>query len=222
MAVPGRRSEYTWYGTRQPEEYKFNFKSFAKIATSVAKTAISMSPAGRLAGLAGAAAGAMGGLAGAAAGAMGGGGAGGGPGGGAGGGPGGGSGPITINNPPVKVNVQISGKDMAASSGVFAEEIGVPGMTNNTETPAAAPTGADEDEDEDEGGGLGFPGGGRSRRRKRDKQPTRKGDKQPTRKGGGRRSKYTEEFSSGPQIEESDSPVLAFALIAIIISLFCD
>jgi len=179
---------------------------------SVAKTAASMTPMGRLAG---AAAGALGGGGGGGGGDGGGTGglAGGGTGGLAGGGPGGGSGPITINNPPIKLNIQLSGKDMAASSGVFSEEIGVPGMTDNTMAPAAAPGAAEGDDDDDDAGG-----GSRRRKNKKRRPPLpvkRKGG------GGGRRSKYTEEFSSGPQLEESDRPLVAFALIAILISLFC-
>ena len=200
MYVPGRQAEYTWYGTRRPEEYKFKFP--LKQVLSVAKTAASMTPMGRAASLASAGLGAAKGLAG---GLGGGGGAGAGapigmPGGG------GGAGAITINNPPIKLNVQVSGKDMAASSGVFSEEIGVPGMTDNTMAPAAAPGAA---EDDDAGGG--------SRRRKKPRRKAGFG-----KKAGGRRSRYTEEFSSGPQLEESDRPLVAFALIAILISLFCD
>jgi hypothetical protein len=31
--------------------------------------------------------------------------------------------PVTVNSPPIKINIQISGKDMAASSGAFGDEI---------------------------------------------------------------------------------------------------
>ena len=43
---------------------------------------------------------------------------------GAPGAPGGGAyAPVTVNSPPIKINIQISGKDMAASSGAFDDEI---------------------------------------------------------------------------------------------------
>ena len=31
--------------------------------------------------------------------------------------------PVTVNTPPIKINIQISGKDMAASSGAFEDEV---------------------------------------------------------------------------------------------------
>jgi len=43
---------------------------------------------------------------------------------GAPGAPGGGAyAPVTVNTPPIKINIQISGKDMAASSGAFDDEV---------------------------------------------------------------------------------------------------
>ena len=257
MYVPGRESAYTWYGTRRPEEYKLSFKKFIGGAMKMAGPIMSMTPMGRLAGLAGGAMGALGGgggaLGGLAAGAgllgagalaakaLGGGGGGGGgggapggmyggmgsPGGSSGGGQAGGSGPITINNPPVKVNIQISGKDMAASSGVFAEEIGVPGMTNNT---MGGGGGGDDGGDDGGGGGGGFFGRGKGTKVKSKVAPARKppARKPPARKppgksgGFGGRRRYTEEFSGSsliPMLEESDAPLLTFAFIAILISL---
>jgi hypothetical protein len=148
------------------------------------------------------------------------------PGGASGGGSAGGSGPITINNPPVKVNIQISGQDMAASSGVFAEEIGVPGMTNNTM--GGDDGGGGGGDDGGGGGGLGglFGGGGSGKdtSTRASRRADRKAAAAPAKSGGfGGRRRYTEEFSGSgiiPQLEESDAPLLTFALIAILISLF--
>jgi hypothetical protein len=163
------------------------------------------------------------------------------PGGSSGGGQAGGSGPITINNPPVKVNIQISGKDMAASSGVFAEEIGVPGMTDNTRGGGGG--GGDDGgggggggDDGGGGGGGGDDGGGGGGGILGRVRGAFGGEG----KGGGfskakgmatagagsiRKGGYTEEFSGSeliPQLEESDAPLLTFALIAILISLLCN
>jgi len=188
-------------------------------AMKLAGPIMSMTPMGKMAGLAGGAMGALGALGGGGGDAGGGGGGGmmgaaGAPGGS--GGPGGGSGPITINNPPVRINVQVSGSDMAASSGVFEEDIGgVPGMTDNT-------VAAHEPEPEPEpepGGGLGsLFGRGKDKKDKKERPPIQvKGGK-----GGRGRGRYTEEFSGGgiiPQLEESDYPLLVFALVAILVSL---
>lgn len=61
--------------------------------------------------------------------------------------------PMTMIAPPVKINIQISGKDMAASSGVFQDdEIGKrqpPGRTTVVE-----PTEAEDEADADGGGGA--------------------------------------------------------------------
>lgn len=66
--------------------------------------------------------------------------------------------PMTMVAPPVKINIQISGKDMAASSGVFGEEqIGKqqpPGRASIT-APKDAKGAADTTEEEDGGGGGG-------------------------------------------------------------------
>ena len=199
---------------------------------------MAMTPMGKLAGLAGGALGALGGGggggiagdvlaagAGAAAGyALGGRGGGGGMMGGAPGGSSGGSGPITINNPPVKVNIQISGKDMAASSGVFAEEIGVPGMTDNT-------MGGGGGGGDDGGGGGGILGSARGAFGGKGKEKSKGGGFSKAKgmatagAGSRRKGRYTEEFSGSeliPQLEESDAPLLTFALIAILISLLCN
>ena len=160
------------------------------------------------------------------------------------GGPGGGSySPISFAPSPIKINIQLSGKDMAASSGVFEEDIGgPPGMTNNTMTATPRPgdeAGGDEaGDDEEEGGGImGMLGkkakpedddetadsgkkGKKGKKDKKDKKPA-KSSKPAKSRGGGKR-RYTEEFSTGgiiPQIEESDVPLITFAIIAILISL---
>ena len=259
MYVPGRDPPGSWiYGGRS-EGYKMSFGKFISSATKLAGPIMAMTPMGKLAGLAGGAMGALGG-----GGAAGGGGgeAGGGGGGGmmgaagapgGSGGPGGGSGPITINNPPVRINVQISGSDMAASSGVFEEDIGgVPGMTDNTVAPGMTDNTVAPQEPEPEpepeqesGGGIGGRAlqakGGKGVRalqanggkgvRALQANGGKGGDGALARaarrsaasagRGGGRR-RYTEEFSGSgviPQLEESDYPLLGFALVAILVTL---
>ena len=139
---------------------------------------------------------------------------------------------------------------MAASSGVFEEDIGGPpgmtnntmsggdpGMTNNTMSGGDPGMTADDDEagDDEEGGGImGMFGkkakpedddetadsGKKGKKDKKDKKPA-KSSKPAKSRGGGKR-RYTEEFSTGgiiPQIEESDVPLITFAIIAILISL---
>jgi hypothetical protein len=159
------------------------------------------------------------------------------------GGPGGGSySPVSISPAPIKINIQLSGKDMAASSGVFEEDIGgPPGMTNNTMAGGdPGMTADDEDEDESSGGGIMGMFGKKAKPEdgdetadygKKAKKPKDKTSKKPGKgakpskaapKPRGRKGRYTEEFSSGgiiPQIEESDIPLITFAIIAILISL---
>jgi hypothetical protein len=72
---------------------------------------------------------------------------------GAPGAPGGGAyAPVTVNSPPIKINIQISGKDMAASSGAFGDEIiGKPAPPGRT---TVADEGATEEEAPSGGGGA--------------------------------------------------------------------
>jgi hypothetical protein len=86
-------------------------------------------------------------------------------------------------------------------------------MTDNT---VAAPEPEPEPEPEP-GGGLGsLFGRGKDKKDKKERPPKQA-------KGGkGGRGRYTEEFSGGgiiPQLEESDYPLLVFALVAILVSL---
>jgi hypothetical protein len=59
--------------------------------------------------------------------------------------------PVTVNTPPIKINIQISGKDMAASSGAFGDEIigKPPGRTT-----FVAPSQEEEEEEAPSGGGA--------------------------------------------------------------------
>jgi len=155
------------------------------------------------------------------------------------GGPGGGSySPISISPAPIKINIQLSGKDMAASSGVFEEDIGgPPGMTNNTmAAPGAEEVEEAEEEDAAPAGGM-FGGmfgkkkaapedvetadsGKKGKKPKKEKKPKKPAKAAPKLRG--RKGRYTEEFSTGgiiPLIEESDVPLITFAIIAILISL---
>jgi hypothetical protein len=228
MYVPGRDPPGSWFYGRR-EKYGFNFKKLIGGAMKLAGPVLSMTPAGALlgkvGGLASGVMGAVGGASGLAegaalvgAGALGarmlGGGSPGGAGGGIGapgGSSGGGSGPISITSPPVKINIQVSGSDMAASSGVFEEDIGTPGITNNTvPEPVTKEEGAP-------GTSPGDGGGKKDRPATRGRQPARGGG--PARGGFGRR-RYTEEFSGGgviPHLEESDIPLLIFAIIATLL-----
>ena len=129
---------------------------------------------------------------------------------------------------------------MAASSGVFEEDIGgPPGMTNNTMAPEPTAPGAeaddadeaDEADEEDGGGGIGGMFGGGGDKTKKAKKPKDKTSKKPGKgakpakgapKPRGKKGRYTEEFSTSgiiPLIEESDVPLITFAIIAILISL---
>jgi hypothetical protein len=107
---------------------------------------------------------------------------------------------------------------MAASSGVFEEDIGgVPGMTDNTVAPQEPEP--EQEPEQESGGGIGGRfGRGKDKKGKKEKQPRQaKGGI-----GGGGRRRYTEEFSGSgviPQLEESDYPLLGFALVAILVTL---
>jgi hypothetical protein len=107
---------------------------------------------------------------------------------------------------------------MAASSGVFAEEIGVPGMTDNTVSGDSTAGGGDAGGDDGGGGGEGHGKAAKAA------FGAAKGAFGAARGKFGR-GKYTEKFSGGglvPQLEESDVPLLTFAIVAILISLLCD
>jgi hypothetical protein len=112
---------------------------------------------------------------------------------------------------------------MAASSGVFEEDIGgVPGMTDNTVAPQEPEP--EPEPEQESGGGIGGRFGrgiggrfGRGKNKKKKQPRQAKGGI-----GGGGRRRYTEEFSGSgviPQLEESDYPLLGFALVAILVIL---
>jgi hypothetical protein len=111
-----------------------------------------------------------------------------------------------------KINIQISGADMSASSGVFSESIG-------------GPSGAAEEEDEEGGGGVlgGLLGGGakapakkkdaKAATKKKDaKAPAKKATKAPARK-----SKFTLEGARVVTGDDIAWALVGFLLVALLI-----
>jgi hypothetical protein len=225
--IPGRDPDpVTWYGAEGYKMKKPNLGGITKALGSVTKLASGVVSQG-MSMMGGGAPG--GGDAGGGAGA-------GGPGGG--GGPGGAGGPGTggsmytpigvyplAQTAPISINIQVSGKDMAASAGSGKdEEIGQPpSMTDNTvdaeeQGLLGGLTGRGRSSQRGAGKGAGRGAGKGAGRGAAGKQP-------PARAGrGGKRQKYIESTS----IEEEDSvyyfdeasiPSLAFVLVAFSILL---
>jgi hypothetical protein len=115
---------------------------------------------------------------------------------------------------PISINIQVSGKDMAASAGSGKdEEIGQPpSMTTNTVA-----------EEEDTGllGGLLSGSGENKAAKKSPKTPKNKGGR-PQATGGRRRQKYIESTSieeDSVYFDDTTVPSLAFVAVALSILL---